>query len=579
MIVRELLTRLGFQVDETGAKQYEKSMDGIKRHAATLQRNLGGILGTIGVGMGFAFFKDITSRFTDLESRLANNLGADNAAEAMKRLNNVALLTYQDTEQVIEGFISMKSSLDALGLSTDQQIDLQQSLADGMTATGIKGQNAARVQMWLNRAFAKGKMGAEEFNGVLEAGGDDIIALWESQLGIATGQLRQMATQGKITGDVISKFLLGNMDRWRKQSEDMPVTINDALARIQSKFAWFVYEQDKATGVSAFMAQALLKVSDHIEILAGVVAGLMIPALMGLVVWVASTTTAFIGLAAALLANPITWVVIGLAALALAIQDVYMWITGGKSVIGSWLGPWEDVVAKATAAWERFTAPFKEFWSNLKTLMQAPDATTAFAALCDTLGSLWNALWTISLPGVIAAAIPGFFDPLKQAWDSVVTYLSSVWDEFWNGLKSGITSLPGEVASGVKGAWNKFWGSNTSPEANALPGRATGGPVVRGKAYMVGEEGPEKFVPGQSGWILPHGFDKALAGLSGGLRAPTVNSQSIQIGDIAVNLDMPLPPGSSPQQGQDIAEQVAARVQHELRRVIDSTLATFPRTV
>lgn len=39
----------------------------------------------------------------------------------------------------------------------------------------------------------------------------------------------------------------------------------------------------------------------------------------------------------------------------------------------------------------------------------------------------------------------------------------------------------------------------------ALPGRASGGPVTAGRAYMVGEEGPETFVPGMSGTILPTG--------------------------------------------------------------------------
>lgn len=38
-----------------------------------------------------------------------------------------------------------------------------------------------------------------------------------------------------------------------------------------------------------------------------------------------------------------------------------------------------------------------------------------------------------------------------------------------------------------------------------LPGRASGGPVLAGRAYMVGERGPEPFIPGVDGTILPHG--------------------------------------------------------------------------
>ena len=39
-----------------------------------------------------------------------------------------------------------------------------------------------------------------------------------------------------------------------------------------------------------------------------------------------------------------------------------------------------------------------------------------------------------------------------------------------------------------------------------LPGRATGGPVTGGRGYMVGERGPEVFVPNGAGRIEP--FDK-----------------------------------------------------------------------
>ncbi|KKW91034.1 hypothetical protein [Sphingobium chungbukense] len=38
-----------------------------------------------------------------------------------------------------------------------------------------------------------------------------------------------------------------------------------------------------------------------------------------------------------------------------------------------------------------------------------------------------------------------------------------------------------------------------------LPGRATGGPVAPGRAYVVGERGPEVFVPTASGQVVPHG--------------------------------------------------------------------------
>lgn len=48
-------------------------------------------------------------------------------------------------------------------------------------------------------------------------------------------------------------------------------------------------------------------------------------------------------------------------------------------------------------------------------------------------------------------------------------------------------------------------GASLLTSALGLPGRATGGPVAPGRAYMVGERGPEMFVPTSSGQVVAHG--------------------------------------------------------------------------
>lgn len=58
----------------------------------------------------------------------------------------------------------------------------------------------------------------------------------------------------------------------------------------------------------------------------------------------------------------------------------------------------------------------------------------------------------------------------------------------------------GGTASGLAGLGTALLGG-----LFGLPGRATGGPVAPGAAYLVGERGPEMFVPTSSGQIVPGG--------------------------------------------------------------------------
>ena len=74
-------------------------------------------------------------------------------------------------------------------------------------------------------------------------------------------------------------------------------------------------------------------------------------------------------------------------------------------------------------------------------------------------------------------------------------------------------------------------------------GRALGGPVMSGQAYMVGERGPEVFVPGSNGRVLP-------SGQSGS--------------HVTVNFN--LPPGSDANSFRQSQGQIAAMVSRAVSR-------------
>lgn len=91
-------------------------------------------------------------------------------------------------------------------------------------------------------------------------------------------------------------------------------------------------------------------------------------------------------------------------------------------------------------------------------------------------------------------------------------------------LKSAILATILSIISGgttsLGGAFKQLLGLGKSL-AGGIPGRATGGPVGMGRPYMVGERGPELFVPNSSGSIVPNG---AMGGGGGMLAARIVGA-------------------------------------------------------
>ncbi len=81
-----------------------------------------------------------------------------------------------------------------------------------------------------------------------------------------------------------------------------------------------------------------------------------------------------------------------------------------------------------------------------------------------------------------------------------------------------------------------------------LPGRATGGPVAPGSAYVVGERGPELFVPTSSG------------------RVETGLPQSTAARDVRVSINLAAPRGTdTPVMLQRSSRQVASAVARAMR--------------
>ncbi|BBF69847.1 tail tape measure protein [Sphingobium sp. 3R8] len=67
------------------------------------------------------------------------------------------------------------------------------------------------------------------------------------------------------------------------------------------------------------------------------------------------------------------------------------------------------------------------------------------------------------------------------------------------------SALRSAVGGGSGGGGLASLGASLLTSALGLPGRATGGPVAPGRAYMVGERGPEMFVPTSSGQVVAQG--------------------------------------------------------------------------
>lgn len=159
--------------------------------------------------------------------------------------------------------------------------------------------------------------------------------------------------------------------------------------------------------------------------------------------------------------------------------------------------------------------------------------------------------WTEALVNWALDVGPELLKELKQIWMDVNTKLMQWSREFGpNIIRSiidGITSAPGSIPQAIMGAvrgqgslggiigygqslFQKPVGPAFGPGASGGP-RAAGGPVLGNVPYLVGESGPEMFVPTGSGTIVNNA---RLGGMGGGGMNVTVNMPAGSNGDDVV---------------------------------------------
>jgi tape measure domain-containing protein len=129
----------------------------------------------------------------------------------------------------------------------------------------------------------------------------------------------------------------------------------------------------------------------------------------------------------------------------------------------------------------------------------------------DTIGQAFSNSFKGVIDGSLSAqeALAGFFSSVADAFADMVAQMISQWIKMQiiglaqSLLPGGSTVFPQGVGN-FSGAFGPASSVSFNPGAAFGGFMANGGSVSGGQSYIVGERGPELFVPGRSGTIVPN---------------------------------------------------------------------------
>ncbi len=164
----------------------------------------------------------------------------------------------------------------------------------------------------------------------------------------------------------------------------------------------------------------------------------------------------------------------------------------------------------------------------------------------DESGAKWRS-WGKTMGGVVASGV-----------NLVISGISKLI-----GFLGTVVSKATVAGSAIKGMFSS--GSGPAPAASVpLSGaRALGGPVKFGKPYLVGERGPELFVPGATGRIETNNTLRKLTA-DGAAAVAATESRNVRSGPITITNHWEINDADDP---RAVASQIDSRFAELMRRL------------
>lgn len=198
--------------------------------ASSLRNLAGAYLGVRGLSSLF----NLSDTMTQTTARLdMMNDGLQTTAE-MNRMVYESAQRSRGAYQATANMVSKLGNLAGEAFSSNKElVDFAEQLNKQITLSGASTVAADAAMLQLTQAMSSGVLRGEELNSILEQT-PTIAKTIAEYMGVSTGQMREKASEGQVTAEVVKNALLGAADEVNAKFEQMPMTWGQVWTSFQN---------------------------------------------------------------------------------------------------------------------------------------------------------------------------------------------------------------------------------------------------------------------------------------------------------------------------------------------------------
>ena len=191
-----------------------------------------------GVGMVRGAIDSITdtaAEWASVQARLKLVAGSqENAIYLNKQIFESAQRARGGYMDMADAVIQVSQSAHDAFPDPRQAVEFMEGIQKVFAIGGASKMAQRNAMLQLTQGLASGQLQGDEFRSIAENAPmiENIIA---KSMGVSRGELKKLASEGKVTADVIKNAIMNNMPEIEKQFESLPKTWGDHMQSIKNK--------------------------------------------------------------------------------------------------------------------------------------------------------------------------------------------------------------------------------------------------------------------------------------------------------------------------------------------------------
>lgn len=237
------------QATEEAADEQEEHNEALRTGASNANSLLGKIQGIAAAYLSMKSVEAIVSASDELTSSTArlqmmvenfagDNTAADQISAQTDNLMNQVYVAANSSRASVSDLMNVvarfgNNAKDAFS-STDEVVRFSELVQKQMTIAGASTQEASNAILQLSQALGSGVLRGDELNSIFEQA-PNLIQTIADYMGVGVGDIRELASEGKLSADVVKNAIMGAGDEIDAKFESMPTTFGQTMTLIKNQ--------------------------------------------------------------------------------------------------------------------------------------------------------------------------------------------------------------------------------------------------------------------------------------------------------------------------------------------------------